>query len=74
MITVKQCKAARALLEWRQHHLAKAASVEVSAIGDWESRRKPLIQQNMDAVITAMELAGIVFIGMTGVDLPEKPE
>lgn len=72
MITVQQCKAARALLKWRQDHLAKAAGLGMATVADYESARREPTYYCMTSIERALREAGAVFIGLTGVDLPEK--
>ena len=72
MITPKQCRAARALLDWDQHKLAKGASVGRSTIARFEHGEVTPVTNNMKAIEMAFQTVGIVFVGTTGVDLPEK--
>jgi predicted transcriptional regulator len=65
MITVRQMKAARALLAWSQGDLAKASGVSEPTIARLESedgdlRGRPETGQKL---VTALERAGIEFIG-----------
>jgi predicted transcriptional regulator len=79
LITVRQLKAARALLDWTAIDLAKAATVPPTTMFRIESFEGPLRGRiaTVEKVIDALERAGIVFIGDRGggpgVCLP-KPE
>ena len=70
-ITAPQSRAARGLLDWSQADLAKAASVGVSTIADFERGRRTPIGNNLAAIQTALEAAGIEFLnhGQPGVRL-----
>lgn len=65
MITVlkpKQCRAARAWLEWSQSDLAAKSEVSDSTIRDFESSRRIPIANNLKAIQAALEGAGLCFI------------
>lgn len=66
MITPAQCRAARALLDWRQPQLAEAAGVSPSTIRDLESGKRQPIQNNLTAIRHALEAAGVIFIASNG--------
>lgn len=66
MITPTQCKAARALLRWNHHKMAKAANISSSTLAQFE-RGRTLIPNNMKALELAFRTAGIRFIGLIGV-------
>jgi transcriptional regulator with XRE-family HTH domain len=66
MITAEQCRAARALLNWSQVHLAEASRVGLSTIGNFEAGRSTLMAANLDAVRRAFEAAGLQFIPENG--------
>lgn len=67
-ISIKQIKAARALLGWSQRTLAKRAKVAVSTIADMERGKRILIRNNFDAIRVAIEVAGVTFTP-TGVSI-----
>ncbi len=69
MITPRQCKAARALLGWNQHGLAKGAGISTPTVGDFERGARSPIHGTMEKIELALKTAGIRFIGQTGVDL-----
>lgn len=75
-ISPAQCRAARGLLEWSQDELAKAAGVGLSTVRDFEKGRRQPIANNMAAIRSALEKAGLDFIpengGGAGVRLVKK--
>lgn len=81
MILVQQIRAARALLDWSQSELAKAASLGVATIRRMEAK-EGLVRGSADSVWKiqkALETAGITFVpaddkGGPGVRLKENPE
>jgi transcriptional regulator with XRE-family HTH domain len=60
-ITPPQCRAARALLDWSQKHLAGAAAVGVSTIYDFERDRRWISEEAETAIRQALEKAGVEF-------------
>lgn len=58
----KQCKAARAMLEWRQIDLAKRAKVAVSTIRTYEAGRTVPKPVTLQLLQRALEDAGIEFL------------
>jgi transcriptional regulator with XRE-family HTH domain len=69
MISIEQIKAARALLDWTQEDLAKAASLSKPAINTLERRISSPKQSTLDAIQTALEQAGVAFTEGPGVKL-----
>ena len=63
MITPAQCRAARALLDWSQQDLAKAAHLGLSTIRDFEKSRRVPTHNNLHRIKLALEEAGVE-IGM----------
>lgn len=59
ILTPQQCKAARALLDWKQRDLAEKATVAVSTIADFERGERQPIQNNLQAMRFAFEAAGV---------------
>jgi DNA-binding XRE family transcriptional regulator len=57
---VTQVKAARALLDWKQPDLAKAAGVGLATIKRFETGATP-IPVVKSAIVTALEKAGVIF-------------
>lgn len=66
MITPAQSRAARALLEWSQEELARAAHLGLSTIRDFEKGRRTPSHNNMLGIRTALEAAGVIFIPEDG--------
>lgn len=61
-IQPSQSRAARGLLQWSQADLAKAASVGLSTVADFESGKRIPIANNLAAIQRALEDAGVRFI------------
>jgi predicted transcriptional regulator len=61
-VTPEQCRAARAMLNWSQKDLAKAADVGLSTISRLETEELTPHASNLAAIRAALETAGIVFI------------
>jgi ribosome-binding protein aMBF1 (putative translation factor) len=63
MITGRQVRAARALLNWKQEMLAEKALVALTALKRLESERGLSVQESThDQVRRALEAAGVVFL------------
>jgi ribosome-binding protein aMBF1 (putative translation factor) len=63
MITGRQVRAARALLNWKQEMLAEKALVALTALKRLESeRRLPVHESTREQVQRALEAAGILFV------------
>jgi transcriptional regulator with XRE-family HTH domain len=65
MIEPAQCRAARALLDLNQDELAKAAGLGHATLKRFERGVHMLINNNMAALIRALEEAGVEFIART---------
>jgi DNA-binding transcriptional regulator YiaG len=61
-MTPEQCRAARAWLDLPQDGLAKAASVGVSTVRDFEAGRREPTRNNLAAMKAALEKGGIAFL------------
>ncbi|MDE3825217.1 helix-turn-helix transcriptional regulator [Sinorhizobium meliloti] len=61
-MTPAQCRAARALLDWTQPHLAEAAGVSPSTLRDFESGKRIPIANNLAAIRAALETVGVTFL------------
>ena len=66
MITGAQCRAARALVEWTRDKLASNSGVAALAIEEFERKLDIPSQDVSDALQTALENAGAVFIAENG--------
>src|SRR5262245_2757162 len=70
-VSPSQIRAARALIAWSQQDLAKKARVAASTVADFERGRRTPVQNNADAMRSALEGAGVRFVG-GGVVLTES--
>ncbi|MFG1358975.1 helix-turn-helix domain-containing protein [Xanthobacter pseudotagetidis] len=59
----EQCRAARAWLDLSQDDLARAASVSLSTVRDFEKARRVPIANNLAAIRAALEARGARFVG-----------
>jgi len=60
-MTPEQCRAARAWLNLSQDALAKAASVGVSTVRDFEAGRRDPTRNNLTAMRVVLEESGVSF-------------
>jgi transcriptional regulator with XRE-family HTH domain len=80
IVSIRQVKAARALLGWSQEELAAAAEVSIPTVKRLEAADGPLggRAETVSKIRTALELAGVEFInengGGPGVRLRKKKE
>ena len=65
-MTSAQCRGARAILEMTQPELARAASLGLSTVVDFERRRREVSEEAIKAMRRALEAAGIEFIDENG--------
>ena len=65
-MTPAQCRAARGLLEITQSQLARAAGLGLSTVVDFEKERRFVSLGAVEAIRSALERAGIVFIDENG--------
>ncbi len=78
-VSIRQVKAARALLGWSQDDLAKAAEVSIPTIKRLEASDGPLggRGETADRIVSAIRSAGVEFIdengGGPGVRLRKAP-
>ena len=61
-MTPRQCKAARALLDWRQIDLSRQARVAVSTIRTFEAGQSTPKDVTLDLLRRAFKRAGIEFM------------
>jgi predicted transcriptional regulator len=68
MISIRQLKAARALLAWSQSDLAQASGISEPTIARLESTDGPIggRADTAKALVSAMEKAGVEFIAENG--------
>ncbi|WP_352549007.1 helix-turn-helix transcriptional regulator [Mesorhizobium sp. M0027] len=66
LISVEQCRGARAMLGWSQGELAVAAGVSRATIVDFERGARIPHRNNLDAIRSALEAAGVEFIPENG--------
>ena len=66
MITVEQCRAARAILGVTQQQLADEASVNKRTIMDFESGNRTPIPSTLSVLETALSAMGVEFIPENG--------
>jgi transcriptional regulator with XRE-family HTH domain len=61
MIIAEQCRAARALLKWKQEELAQKAGLALSTVKDFEAERRTPHASNLAQIERAFTDAGIEF-------------
>ncbi|GAN60912.1 hypothetical protein ACI01nite_11930 [Acetobacter cibinongensis] len=65
-LTPAQCRAARALIEWSQESLSNAANVSRHTVKDFERGVRNPYPNNLAAIRSALEGAGVEFIPENG--------
>jgi transcriptional regulator with XRE-family HTH domain len=58
-MTPSQCRAARALLNWTQDDLARAADVGVATVRNFENQKSTPQRSSMKLMQQALEAAGV---------------
>ena len=66
MITPEQCRAARALLNWKQEELANGAGVGVVTVRQFEAAAHAPRRATFSVIRRAFEAAGVEFIEENG--------
>ena len=66
LMSPDQCRAARALLDITQSHLARAAKLGLSTVVDFEKRRRTVSQEAVQAMQAALRRSGVEFIDANG--------
>lgn len=61
-----QCRAARGLVNWSQTRLAEEAGVSRATVTSFEAEKRIPIGNNLDAIRSALEVAGVDFIPENG--------
>jgi transcriptional regulator with XRE-family HTH domain len=61
-LTVEQCRAARALLDWSQARLSAKAQVSEGTVRDFEKGKRIPAAGMIVAMRSALELAGVAFL------------
>lgn len=62
MLTPDLTRAARGLLDWSQDQLAKRSNLSLSTVKDFEAGRRTPAVNNLAAIQTALENAGVRFV------------
>lgn len=65
-LTPAQCRAARGLVNWSQTRLAEEAGVSRATVTSFEAEKRVPIGNNLDAIRSALETAGVEFIPENG--------
>jgi hypothetical protein len=73
MITAPQCRSARTLLGWSVGKLASTASINESAVDDFELERQPPDAATANAIQRALEDVGVEFPPIDDVRLRADP-
>jgi transcriptional regulator with XRE-family HTH domain len=68
-ISAKQCRAARALLDWTQEQLATKAGVALRTVQDFEGERRKPIKVVRASIQQALENSGVEFFADDGLRL-----
>jgi transcriptional regulator with XRE-family HTH domain len=62
VISPETCRAARALIDWSQQQVAKAANVGVSTVKNFEAGHSTPTANNLSGIQSALEHAGVEFV------------
>lgn len=66
MLTPAQSRAARALLDWSREKLAEGSKVSLRSIVDFERGARAPRDVTLEALRSALERAGVIFIAENG--------
>ncbi|MGO4831126.1 multiprotein-bridging factor 1 family protein [Rhizobiaceae sp. 2RAB30] len=69
ILTMEQCRGARAMLGWSQDDLAREANVARQTVADFERGARMPIANNLASMATALEAAGIELLVDNGLRL-----
>jgi len=72
MISLKQCRAARALLDWNQPTLSDKSGVSTNAIVKFENGQTNPIKITLRILRQTFEQEGIKFLDNNGVEVNEE--
>ena len=61
-----QCRAARALLDWSQQHLANTARIGNATIRNFEAGKSSLQRATLDVLQRCFESYGVIFLRENG--------
>jgi len=61
LITPKQCRAARGMLEWSRAELAVKSEVSERSLASFEGGNPKMMRANQRSIVEAFEAAGVVF-------------
>lgn len=60
-VSPEQCRAARGLLKWTRHDLARAAGISSATVYEFEAGRRETLVAIRNAIQTALEAADVGF-------------
>lgn len=73
MISPMQARAARAALRWSGPTMARRAGIGVNTVVRFE-KGDAFMSTTVEAIEEALKLAGVEFIGLTGINLKKAPK
>jgi transcriptional regulator with XRE-family HTH domain len=65
-MTPAQCRAGRGLIRWNQEELARAASVSIVTVRNFENEKAKPQRSTIDVISRALESAGVIFVEENG--------
>jgi DNA-binding XRE family transcriptional regulator len=65
-LSAAQCRGARAMIGWSQNQLSEAAKVSRQTVVDFERGARTPYPNNLTALRTALEAAGVIFVDENG--------